>query len=1064
MTKTRDKDTFSEYYNQLNKEQKKAVDALDGPLLVLAGPGTGKTQLLSVRAANIVRKKKASPENILILTYTNAAAGAMRERLARIIGDDGYDVVVETFHGFANSVILESEGAIDFIKDRIPLEDVDKVRAIQHILDSEKGAMELRPFGSPYIHRNEIESRISELKNEGISPGEFKTEVKGLKPYGDVLEDKDITRLKALSVIYEEYEKLKVGGKAGLFDERGRYDTDDMILIALEALKSEKELRDSFRREFKYIMVDEYQDTNGAQLELLFSVLDSDNPNLCCVGDDDQAIYRFQGATLSNFRTLKKRLSDVKTISLINNYRSTGDITDVSGRIIAQLPEEERMDVKKLKSCRDYDKRDIRFFEFGTEEEELAFIVDEVKKQAEVIKKDTSLSDEEREKPYNNIAILVRKRKQILKVIDAFLKAGVPYSTDGKEDIRSERRVRQVLDVLKLTSIDTETIEEKSLSLYRILTSDYIEAEHSDVLKFVHFINLENKSSGRSSSGRFDKLNLFQQFQEHFAKFTKDADGLSKRPDRADSEALPIAKKIGLKNPHAFHVAAWAIERLLSDSDSRPVHDMLMRYVDDTRLYNFILKRYECDKVLRIRDLRSLVSFINRVKQADLGRPGLRLKEFMDELDLMEMSNMPLRGSLATLSQDGVSIYTAHGSKGREFYSVFLPFCLQGKSWPSRGKSDVISIPPDIFKSKERVEEKEKRKDLDRYDELRLFYVASSRAKSHLFYTATPTDKTIVSPFMNHLGVAPEEGAPKDEEEFLIKLLDKSGEHDPFTGTEDVLKDIVRDLTLNPTSLNNYIKCHRKFLYDNVLMLPGRKKQQLVFGNCAHKALEDVYTIYMEKEKFPPFSEFKKSFMKDLAFQGVSEAIKSSCVDKLERVKDWYRKEEKFPVMPLDLENKLEVTLPGGIVFRGTFDKIERQAEGEIKVVDYKTGKPDKHVKKIANCQDLESYDCDDYFRQLIAYKMLYERYYRGKKKDSVTKGVLQFLDPVGAGVKKYGLEKGAYRNEEVDLTDRMVEELEDVIRKCWSDIQDLKFEKLEERDDRERCKFCDFDSICWGS
>ncbi|MFC1570784.1 ATP-dependent helicase, partial [Candidatus Omnitrophota bacterium] len=359
MTKTRDKDAFSEYYNQLNKEQRKAVDTVDGPLLVLAGPGTGKTQLLSVRAANIVRKKKASPENILILTFTNAAAGAMRERLAKIIGDDGYDIVVETFHGFANSIILESEGAIDFIKERIPLEDVDKVRAIQHILDSEKGAMELRPFGSPYIHRGEIESRISELKNEGISPGEFKAEVKRLKPYGDVLEDKDITRLKALSAIYERYEKLKLGGKDSLFDERGRYDTDDMILIALEALKSEKELRESFRREYKYIMVDEYQDTNGAQLELLFSVMDPANPNLCCVGDDDQAIYRFQGATLSNFRVLRKRLPEVKTISLVNNYRSTGDITDVSGRIISQLPEEERMDVKKLKSCRDYDKRDI---------------------------------------------------------------------------------------------------------------------------------------------------------------------------------------------------------------------------------------------------------------------------------------------------------------------------------------------------------------------------------------------------------------------------------------------------------------------------------------------------------------------------------------------------------------------------------------------------------------------------------------------------------------------------------------------------------------------------------
>ena len=1056
---------FKKHYDQLNPEQKKAVDSTEGPLLVLAGPGTGKTQLLSVRAANIILNKKVSPENILILTFTNAAAGSMRERLARIIGDDGYDVTVETFHGFANSIILESEGAINFIKDRIPLEEVDKIRAIQHILDTEKGAMELRPFGSPYIHRGEIESRISELKNEGISPDSFTEEVKKLKPYGDILEDKDIKRLKALSVIYEAYEKLKLGGKGSIFDERGRYDTDDMILIALDALRKEKEIRDSFRKEYKYIMVDEYQDTNGAQLELLFSVLDPKKPNLCCVGDDDQAIYRFQGATLSNFRSLKKKLPELKTVSLVNNYRSTDEITDISGKIISQLPEEERMDVKGLRSCRDYDSRDIRFLEFGTEEEELSFLVDEVKKQAHLIKKDASLSKEEREKPYNNIAVLVRKRRQILKVIDAFLKTGIPYATDGKEDVRRERRVLQMLDVLKLAASNPEEVEEKSLALYRVLTSDYIQAEHSDVLKFVHFVNTENKSRGRSSSGRFDRLNLFQQFQEWFGHFKKDSDEKAKKPEKLDTEELSIVKdkELGLKNPYALHVAAWAIERLLCDSETRPVHDILLRYISDMSLYNFILNRYEKDKVLRIRDLRALVSFISRVKQADLGRPGLRLKEFIDELDLMEMSSMPLRGSLATLSQDGVCIYTAHGSKGREFYTVFLPFCLQGKSWPSRGKSDVISIPPEIYRSKERVEEKEKRKLLDRYDELRLFYVASTRAKSHLFYTATPQDKTIVSPFMNHLGIEPEEGSPRDEEAFLVKLLEEKKDHDPFENTEEALSDIVSGLTLNPTSLNNYIKCPRKFLYDNVLMLPGRKKQQLIFGNCAHKALEDVYTVYKDTEKFPEFSEFKKSFIRELSFQGANEAIKTACIDKLGRVKDWYRRESKSPVMPLELENKLEVTLSGGVVFRGTFDKVEPEGDGQIKVVDYKTGKPDKHVKKIATCQDLSSYECDDYYRQLIAYKMLYERYHKSKDKGKVARGVLQFLDPVGDSVKKYGLVKGEYRNEEVLLTDSMVSELESVIKKAWEDIQDLKFEKLEERDEKDRCKFCDFDSICWG-
>ena len=1054
---------FKKHYDELNPEQKKAVDSTEGPLLVLAGPGTGKTQLLSVRAANIILKEKASPEEVLILTFTNAAAGAMRERLAEIIGHKGYDVEVETFHSFANSIVLESEEAIKYVKDKIELSDIEKVGAIQYILDHVKGAMELRPFGAPYIHRNEIEKSISELKNEGISPVEFKKEVKELKPKGEILEEKTIARLKALAVIYEHYEKLKEGVGAEFFDERGRLDYDDMILIALDALKNEKSLKELFRKKYKYIMVDEYQDTNVAQLELLFAILDPARANICCVGDDDQSIYRFQGATLSNFHRFKEKFPSIKTVSLKNNYRSTSDITALSEKIISQLPEDERIAVKDLKSCASYEKRDIKFFEFMTEEEELQFIVDEVKRQAEIIKKDKSLKKEEREKPFNNIAVLVRKRDYILKVIDSFLKTGIPYATDGGEDIRSEKRVRQMLDVLDLAAVSAESIEAKSLALYKVLSSDYMELEQSDVLKFIQFVNVKRNIAKKEGSLDFTSCNLFQQFQEHFGSFEKDRDGELIKPKKENTLGLSILKKVKFKDPHALHRAAWGIARLIEKANSRPVHDILMQYITDVRLYNFILKKYETDKVLRIRDLRSLVSFINKIKQSDLANPALRLDDFRNELDLREIVGMPIQGKLATLNQDGVRIYTAHSAKGLEFYTVFVPFCLQQKSWPVRKKGSVISIPPEIFKSKEKVEEKEKKKLLELYDELRLFYVASSRAKAHLFYTATPAEKVIASPFLSHLGIDPQKASPLDEEEFLGKYLKKVPGEDSFKGTEEILKDIVSNLSLNPTSLNNYIKCRRKFLYDNVLMLPGRKKQQLVFGNCAHKALEEVYSIFMDTEKFPSFSVFKNAFIKDLEFQGVSSAIKNACLDKLNGLKTWYTKEAAHPVMPLELENKLEVTLSGGTVFRGTFDKIEEDGADTIKVIDYKTGKPDDHVKRIANSRDLSSFECDDYFRQLVAYKLLYEKYHKGNK-SKVTSGVLQFLEPAKSDVKKYALEKGQYRNEEVELTDEMVKSLEEVIKKCWSDIQSLRFEKLEERDSKERCRYCDFDPICWGN
>ena len=169
---------FEEFYKELNTEQKRAVDTIEGPVLVLAGPGTGKTQILSVRAANIIHQKKALPENILILTYTNAATKAMKERLAKIIGFRGYDVYVATFHSFANSILLDSEEAANYIQERIQIEDIEQVRAIEYILDHTQGISEIRPFNAPYNYEKEIQQKISYLKREGVSPEEFLKYVK----------------------------------------------------------------------------------------------------------------------------------------------------------------------------------------------------------------------------------------------------------------------------------------------------------------------------------------------------------------------------------------------------------------------------------------------------------------------------------------------------------------------------------------------------------------------------------------------------------------------------------------------------------------------------------------------------------------------------------------------------------------------------------------------------------------------------------------------------------------------------------------------------------------------
>ena len=1035
---------------QLNKEQKTAVKALSGPILVVAGPGTGKTQLLSARAANIMKEKRVPGTDILILTYTNAAAKSVKERLAKIVGFEGYSVTADTFHGFANSIILDSEEASSYLKGRVQMTDLEKVKSLEYIVDHFTDSVkDLRPFGYPYLYISEISKRISEIKNEGIAPREFEKAASETKTDGICLEKKHLTRLMELSFIYKKYEELKKGDNKDIFDERGRYDYDDMIILATKVLEREKDLKKSYLERYKYIMVDEFQDTNGAQLKLLFSLCKKNSPNLCCVGDDDQSIYRFQGASIANFKMLKEKFPEIKVIGLKNNYRSSKEIIDLSSGIIGQIPVKERLfETKDLVPQKDYKNKNVEFVKFSTEDEEILYIIRRIKKIKEIIQNSKDIKPEEREKPYNQIAILVRKRSFILKLIDSFLRAGIPYGTDGKEDISRLKRVRQMLDVLTLAKFAPSDLEEKDLVLYKVLSSDFLEVQKRDLLKVINFANKRRKKTGTT---------IFTEFISLFEGQKKDTP-----PTFSDTKKMVLPKELKLENAHNLHRAYWAIERLLEDADARPVHDVLMGFIEDSGLYRFILKRYDKDKILLIRELRSLTSFINMVKNLSVSQPDLTLSEFLNEIETMKTHNMAIKGKVVTATQDGVKIITAHASKGLEFHTCFIPFCVQDKSWPLKPLPERIPLPSSILKTKQKLSKKADLARLLFFDETRLFYVASSRAKSNLIFTSSPQENSVESMFFNSLKINLKDSC-LSEEEVLKDFFDKDQKQDTFRGTEDVLKDLVKNLVLTPTKLNNYMKCKRRFLYDNLLLLPGKKRQSLVFGNCAHKALEETYGFFKKEKRFPDFTFFEEAFKRELKFQGARPAMKNWCMAKLPDLQKWHEKTKKNPVMPIDLEKKKIVTLKNGIIFTGKYDKVEfeNEAKGLIRIIDYKTGKPDNHVKKLKKSAELSSDDCDDYLRQLVAYKMLYENDTYEPAKYKVSHGVLVFLEAAKNTTEKYELKKGEFVDVKLEVTKDLVKEFEHLTENLWKQISNLEFDKLPERDPK-KCKNCAFNSICW--
>jgi CRISPR/Cas system-associated exonuclease Cas4 (RecB family) len=255
-------------------------------------------------------------------------------------------------------------------------------------------------------------------------------------------------------------------------------------------------------------------------------------------------------------------------------------------------------------------------------------------------------------------------------------------------------------------------------------------------------------------------------------------------------------------------------------------------------------------------------------------------------------------------------------------------------------------------------------------------------------------------------------------------------------------------------------------------MLPSGKKQSLVFGNCAHKALEDTYGKFMKTGKFPDFAFFKEAFKRELAHEAPEAAIKTACERQVDTFKAWFKEESRLPVKPLGLEKRLVVMLEDDLKFSGKYDKTEPSGPAAVRVIDYKTGEPDKHVKGINNSltKDIpvSSDEFEGYLRQLIAYKLLFDRDKNESQGRKVKEGVLVFLDPAKESVAKHDLEAGGFVKKKVELTEDMVAELESAIKDVRHRIKKLDFAKLPEIDEKPgKCgkspNTCDFYDICWG-
>src|SRR3989344_647097 len=672
---------FIDAYKRLNPEQKSAVDAIEGPVMVIAGPGTGKTQVLTMRVANIIGKTDTPPEAILALTFTESAVASMRKRLADIIGTPAYKVVIITFHGFANSIIKNYPDRFPEIISSTGITEIEQIKTLKNIIDN-ASLNELKPFGDNYYYLRPILSSINELKRQGIYPEKFDEIARKEKKYFEDIDDlyydsgahkgkmkgkyaedlKHIKRNEELAKVYEKYQQA-------LRDNR-QYDYSDMIMHVMAALEKDSELRLILQENYLYILIDEHQDTNSAQNRILELLADFyENPNLFVVGDEKQAIYRFQGASLENFEYFKKKFKDVSLISLRHNYRSTQTILDAAHNLLPQeIP---------LVSQAGHSESPIHIAGLSSPEVEYYFIAKKIKDLL-----DSGVKNEE-------IAVLYRENKNAAPLARVLEKHNILFNIESDQDVLGDEDIMKLLIILRAIKNFGSAHR-----LFDLLHIDFLKISSLDVYKLSLF----------SAKNRINPYDIIK-------------------------SELKLAEA-GIESKEKLVEFYNKISQWKSDAKNKGAAVAFENIVRDSEFLSYVLSRPSA-----VEKISKLHALFEHLKALIENKKDYVLDDFFDYLDLIEEHNIIVKSSEIARIPGRVRLMTAHKSKGLEFEYVFIINAIDGK-WGSRKRSEHIKLPTNIYAVLQSVENKlskaKPRSDSptgesttgDDNDERNLFYVA----------------------------------------------------------------------------------------------------------------------------------------------------------------------------------------------------------------------------------------------------------------------------------------------------------------------------------------------------
>ncbi|MBK7124238.1 MAG: ATP-dependent helicase [Chitinophagaceae bacterium] len=1018
---------FTEAYQKLNNEQRRAVDTIDGPVMVIAGPGTGKTQILAARIGKILLETDALPENILCLTYTDAGTIAMRKRLQQFIGADAYKVNIYTFHAFCNDVIQDNLNL--FEKNSLDaVSELESIEMFKQLIDAFPKNHPLKRYrGDVYYEINNLRNLFSAMKREGWTPefinqkiDEYINDLPNRDEYiakrkvkefnkGDVRTDKieeEKEKMEKLRAAVNEFANFQA-----LMRKRNRYDFDDMINWVITVFEENKNVLANYQEKFQYLLVDEYQDTSGTQnrlVQLLISYWDQ--PNVFVVGDDDQSIYRFQGANVENMMDFANRYSkDLMTVVLTGNYRSTQPILDISKTLINR--NDERL-VKQIEGLsKDLVSSNTRIngltdkpvlHEYTSAKDEMAGITNRI---SELI--------ENKAEP-GRIAVIYKENKYGEELATYFRLKNIPFYSKRSIDVLVHPFSNKIIQILRYLNAEHDTPYGGDEMLFEILHYDLYKIPPIEIAKLTVETNTL-KYKGEQTSIR--KL-------------------LSDKANRPAQNLFDNGIHEGLKQ------FSFMMEKLIADVPNITLQELFEHIIQNAGVLNYIMQNN--DKIALMQLLTALFDFIKDETSRD---PLLKLKELISIFDLMEKEGIALPMNKVAGTDKGVNLLTAHGSKGLEFEYIFFAG-VNASLWEKKRKPAAgYKFPDTMFTSLPAAGDDEELR--------RLFYVALTRAEKHLYisWSKFRNDGKELEPSMFIAEILEEHEIPvekislTEEQQMEFETLHFTAQAPEIEqAEEDFIAALLDKFVMNVTALSAYLNCPLGFYYKNLVRIPSGKSESLEFGSAIHHALEKLFTKMLanDNKHFPAREEMVADFnwyMRKHRENFTQEAFDRRMEYGDEVLRNYYEKYISNWNKVVTVERNIRGVVINGVPLKGKLDKLEFNGK-EVNVVDYKSGNIDNALPKMKPPSEKEPHG-GDYWRQAVFYKILVDNY---QQKDwKVISTEFDFIEPD---------KKGEYRKEKIVISPQDIETVKQQIAEVWQKIQARDFYTGCGKED---CHWCNF-------